>query len=266
MAVYKNISCKYVIAKIYRDLLLEDQNYDNDIIEWIGEALYFIGSASQFVQKNQELEIADFKAILPPLVSLRQVKYYNEEEDQWLLIEFNNSTFDPHEDDSPNLFIKTEESYTLNPNYIQTTFETGKVLLSFTSFPVDEEGFPLVPDNQYFREALFWYCFRQIILRGYIPRVQEITYEFADNKWKFYCTAARNQANYPDISEYERFRQLWVGLIPKGDLVDRGFDDRGSKIMTIDKVTAGTLVSRPLTVEIDDGPSVNDGDLGVEEL
>ena len=39
-------------------------------------------------------------------------------------------------------------------------------------------------------------------------------YNFADQKWKYYCTQARNSANYPDIDRYESYMNQWVRLVP----------------------------------------------------
>ena len=65
MAVYKTISSKAIIRKIFRDLKPEDDNWIDDAIEWIGEALEHIGSAPQLIQKQCVLTVADHKVLLP---------------------------------------------------------------------------------------------------------------------------------------------------------------------------------------------------------
>jgi len=253
MAVYKNISAKNIVAKIYRDLLLEDPNYEYDIIEWIGEALAFIGAGSQLVLKNVEIPVFDFRAEMPTdLLVLKQLKYYAENDGRWKIIKYNPSNFDPHEDDSPNKFVTTEETYSTTENYIKTTFEEGKILLAYKGYPIDDDGYPAVPENQYFKEALFWYCFKKLILRGYKPRAEGINYGVAEERWKFYCGAARNKANYPDLGQYQRFRDMWVGLVPNQNMFDKGFDDRDRKHAEIEQVTADGIVTNPMKIEKED--------------
>ena len=65
MAVYKTISSKKIIRKIFRDLKPSSDNWIDDAIEWIGEALEHIGAASQLCQKQCVLEIKDHKVIMP---------------------------------------------------------------------------------------------------------------------------------------------------------------------------------------------------------
>ena len=65
MAVYKNISSKTIIRKVFRDLKPTGDEWIDDAIEWMGEALEHIGAASQLCQKQCVLTIEDHKACLP---------------------------------------------------------------------------------------------------------------------------------------------------------------------------------------------------------
>lgn len=244
MPIYKNISSKVVLNKIYRDLGLDDSNYIYDFVEWGGEALEFIGSYSQLELFNRKIPIFDHKGILPDnFISMQQVMH----EDN--VISFNPVSFYSHEKDSPNLHVNSEESYSFNPGYIITSFEEGELLISYKGIPTCPEGYPMVPDNQYFKDALFWYCYRQLILRGHIPKVAQITYDYADAKWRFYCTAARNKANYPSVDEYNRLAQTWVGLVPLQQIHESGYDVKQQQGIPIEVVNAKNLVTTPITID-----------------
>ena len=62
---YKNISCKTVIAKVYRDLNLQEEERWQDMIEWIAEALKFIGANAQLIDKPAEICVDGFRGALP---------------------------------------------------------------------------------------------------------------------------------------------------------------------------------------------------------
>ena len=53
-----------------------------------------------------------------------------------------------------------------------------------------------------------------MLLSGFDKPTNKMDYNFADQKWQYYCTQARNSANYPDIDRYENFLNQWVRLIP----------------------------------------------------
>jgi hypothetical protein len=72
----------------------------------------------------------------------------------------------------------------------------------------------MVPDDISYKEAMFWYIYKQMLLGGYDKPSNRIDYNFADAKWKYYCTQARNAANYPDIDRYESYMNQWVRLVP----------------------------------------------------
>ena len=62
---YKFISSKEVIGKVFRDLKPKDAGWTYDAVEWIGEALDFIGYHGAFEKKVGEVAIADFRGEFP---------------------------------------------------------------------------------------------------------------------------------------------------------------------------------------------------------
>ena len=65
MSIYKTVSSKVLIRKIFRDLKPSKDNWIDDAIEWIGEALEHIGAAPQLCQKQCVLDIKDHKTMMP---------------------------------------------------------------------------------------------------------------------------------------------------------------------------------------------------------
>ena len=116
--------------------------------------------------------------------------------------------------DCVNETANNKDSYIIDCDYIKTSFPTGNVCLTYTAFPLDEDCFPLVPDDISFKEALFWYIFKQLLLGGWDKPTNKIDYNFADQKWSKYCSQARANSAFPDIDRMEGFKNQWVRLIP----------------------------------------------------
>ena len=57
----------------------------------------------------------------------------------------------------------------------------------------------------------------------------DINYDFADAKWKFYCSQARNQSNFPSIDKYESFMNQWVRLVPNLNRHANFFENLGTR-------------------------------------
>ena len=78
MAIYKTISSKVILRKIFRDLNPNNDNWIDDAIEWIGEALEHIGAAPQLEKKVCLVPISNFKGNLPnDLYYINQVAINN---------------------------------------------------------------------------------------------------------------------------------------------------------------------------------------------
>lgn len=113
--------------------------------------------------------------------------------------------------------------YYVEADMVKTSFKTGKICLSYMAFPVDDDYYPMVPDDISFKEAMFWYVYKKMLLsRGQLAN-NGIDYVYADQQWKYYCTQARNSANFPDIDGYESFMDQWVRLVPNMNRHSEGF-------------------------------------------
>ena len=317
MSIYKHSSSKGIIRKVMRDLKPNDDNWVDDAVEWIGEALEHIGASAQLCTKKSVITIVDHKAVLPSdlyyinqvavngtvspkisneLLTLTNqvkalkttVKEYNatlesevvksadgtytssitttdletydtqyksnvlelnEINSRIIVLEgmffnmdsnggssltplrYGASTFPDaiHCADCTNSSATHKDSYIIDCDYIKTSFPTGEVCLSYTAFPLDEECFPMVPDSISYKEAMFWYVFKQLLLGGWDKPTNKIDYNFADAKWKFYCTQARNESVFPDIDRMENFMNQWVRLVPQVDAHQLFFEELNTK-------------------------------------
>ena len=65
MAIYKHVSSKEIIRKVFRDLKPANANWLDDAIEWMGEALEHIGASTQLCTKHAVIPITNHKGGLP---------------------------------------------------------------------------------------------------------------------------------------------------------------------------------------------------------
>jgi hypothetical protein len=107
---------------------------------------------------------------------------------------------------------RTNDYYRISGNYIQTSFECGYVKLHYWALPVDKEGYPLIPDNENFKQAIEWHVIRRLIGSGYEHKV--FSYQFADEKFEFYAARALTEVSYPSADSMARLHHLTVRLIP----------------------------------------------------
>jgi len=298
MAIYKHVSSKEIIRKVFRDLRPPTANFIHDSIEWIGEALEHIGASAQLCRKQAVINIENHRGHLPGdlyyinqvavnncvpqgtasttteiqrqiavlesniheyythvngavtlsangtynssltttdlnefdsyhATTLKQLRDLNSQlavlQNQYFAsgscmspLQYGASTFHAsmHCDECVNQNARYKDTYIIDCGHIKTSFASGQICLSYMAFPTDSECYPMVPDDISYREAMFWYIYKKLILQGFQVGNERLDYVFADNQWQNYCTQARNAANYPDIDRYQSFMDQWVRLTP----------------------------------------------------
>jgi len=178
---------------------------------------------------SYENTVVTLQEINSRIAGISQVFFENEA--SLTPLQYGASTFHDsiHCEDCVNINAKHEHTYIIDDGYIKTSFDTGKICLSYKVFPTDGDNFPLVPADVSFKEAMFWYIYKKLLL-SYPTLVNNgIDYGYAEQQWKYYCTQARNAANYPDIDRYESFMNQWVRMIPTLNKHDLGFEQLNAR-------------------------------------
>jgi hypothetical protein len=120
--------------------------------------------------------------------------------------------------------------YNTKIEYLQTSFETGYIDIVYTAFPVDDEGFIRVLDNEYYIQAIEWYIMLVLIQKGYkhpFMNYQDIYAMFWGGSklepmgWR---AKAANNVRIPSIQEAERFTRMWEQAKFRRDLPMQLFD------------------------------------------
>ena len=139
------ISLKEIINRVY--LLggdIVDDVTEDDVITYAIELIGVVGVPPLFQHKVEILELNKYRAPLPcDFVEEEGVKCCN------------NASFNASED-----MYRVEESKTFTPTYkiqgdfIVTSLEKGFIKLAYTAIKTDDEGYPMIINDQSFIRAL----------------------------------------------------------------------------------------------------------------
>lgn len=116
---------------------------------------------------------------------------------------------------------QTAAYYKVSGNCIQTSFETGFVKIHYLQRPLDKDGYPMIPDNQNFKTALYWYVMRMLIGAGYEHPV--FKYKDCDIEFEKFAARAIGELTYPSLDEYARINRSFVRLVPPYHFADDFF-------------------------------------------
>jgi hypothetical protein len=210
--IVKFVSINQVISKVVRDLGLTDQIPYQDFIEWIGEALQFIGGYEQYSVKCCEIEICDHTGNLP--------------------CDFYKPTYNQNNPAGGTCSGERIE-YRIENGRIISNIRDGKLRLDYLAIPTDCDGYPVVPDDESYKTACFWYVAKMLALRGQLPGGLQLgtkqlsNFAYCHQRWDRYCGQARAQANMLGIDGMQRSANEQHKLIPDTDQYYKLFRDLG---------------------------------------
>jgi hypothetical protein len=238
MPAVQTISSSAVIAKIIRDFRPTNTSWTGDAYEMVGEAIRGIGSYFASVETGIQLNVEEGKVALPcHLDTVLGVSYKGCRLPRNGSLRFHNPCkFTDH------LPVDANNSYTLNPGYIHTSFEEGCIVVYCKTIPLDCKGFPLIPDNFEFIGAVEWYIVMLLTLRG---DISQIPFEKAEARWEDKRWRAKNSVDFPDIDDMELFMRGWNSVIIDTGKVQRFFEDTTFALSTDSNIfesTEGSLI------------------------
>lgn len=207
-------SIKSIIAGLYRDLGSNVEINESDLIEWCSEALSMIGSYAQNKEVSTVLTVANHTVVLPCDFIYPKDITHNGKALSWST----KSAANNYKCDTCNSIPTccTDYNFYISDGCLNTSLESGDLCIVYQAIPVDEDGFPLVPDNVYFDKALKAYVTYMLdkiqFRRGLIP---EVVFRMSEKDWYFYVNSARGSAYMPDAAQMDRLQKVWVRLIPK---------------------------------------------------
>jgi len=105
--------------------------------------------------------------------------------------------------------------YAINFDTVTASFRYGFIGLRYLAIPVDENGYPLIPDNVSFMDAMVWKCAYHLSLRGHQFKNPQLNdFEACKAYWNQYCLQARAEAAFPDPDMMERLGRIFNTLSP----------------------------------------------------
>jgi len=109
----------------------------------------------------------------------------------------------------------SDPTYSLSDNHIFTNFESGYVFLAYMALPVDDEGYPTIPDNRRFKEAVKTYIGYKIDYILYRSKeLDKEMYDISEREWLFYVASAGNVARVPNYDQAQSLLNQ-MKLIPQ---------------------------------------------------
>lgn len=250
--LHSSVSIDEVIARIIRNTRVSDSSYLLDFLEWIPEAMGQMKTNQATVAMYKDLEVIFHKAKLPcgeifidavqygchRLPYSSTVKHYatghnlGHSSDSTKvftsLVEavpntanLENIFWSSTQEAVSNCPINGYEWYAIEMGWLTTSIQNGKVRIYFRSQPLDANGLPLIPDNENYKQAIYWYVRAMMVGSGFKDTVYSI--KDLQANFELYARRAINEISYPTPDEKEQQVKTQVRFLPPANYWENFF-------------------------------------------
>ena len=195
----QTISLKTILWKVLRNPLAADLSYE-EAAEYAIEVLRLLGAPLSFEDKvtNPPLDIVSYKVALPSeLLMIRGARLiFNSDSYDSGAIALRHATDIYHTvmecgEDESGKQLTGEYTYTTQKGIMYVSVPSGKVQISYRALMVDEDGYPLVPDDAKLTLAMEYYILHRFLEPMWIMgKITDKAFSYIEQKRHFYMGGA----------------------------------------------------------------------------
>lgn len=219
------ISIHEILDNTLSHPLLKDVSFER-AINYTIHFLRIMGMPDIFLEKTEVIDIKDFRGVLPcDFYKMIQVRTHCHDK-RYQVFRYSTDSFhmSNRKQDSYDL------TYKLQGNVIFTSMKEGKIEIAYNAMAIDDEGYPMIPDDSSFIKALELYikkeCFTVLFDLGKItPQVYNNTLQ----EYHFYAGQAQTSLVKPSIDQMQALCNSLNTLVPRMNEFKTGFVNSGTQ-------------------------------------
>ena len=193
-------------------------------VDYCIDFMRLVGVPDMFTEKVAVLDINNYRAALPE--DFYQVNQVRTTEGNYF--RYAGDTFHTHKcfDNT----VNADLTYKIQGGVIITSIEKGCIEISYQAIAVDEEGYPMIPDNSSFTRAVQAYIKKEwFTILFDQTKISQQAFQQAQQDYAWAVGDCRSEFNRLTIDKAESLFNSWRTLIIRDTEHRRGFKNNGSK-------------------------------------
>ena len=220
------IDINVIADRIKRNALLSDIPFET-ILDYTFEFIKIVGMPKAFIEKTATIEIDDYKGMLP--CDLYKIIQVRTDKGDYFRGSTDNFHMSPNKQKEGNNTRNTGITYKEQGSCIITSIPKCTIEIAYMAFALNDEGYPLIPDNGSYARALQEY----IILECYTDLFDQgkISQQAMQNRQQRYAWAvgqAQTDLIRPSIDQMTSISNMWTKLLPSKKDYNNGFVSEGA--------------------------------------
>ncbi len=217
------ISIRVIMDDLLSHPLLADLSFER-VLNYTYHFIRIVGIPKMFNEKVEKVKIEDYRGLLPcDLYRIIQVR----DSETKVCYRASTDSFFQNGDNHPEML---DLSYKVQGGVIYTSEKEGELEIAYMAMQLDDEGYPMIPDNSSFIRALESYikreAFKVLFETG---KLNAGIFEYADREYKFDVAQAGSSLLMPDYDEMQAFTNMWNTLVPRMTEHSSGFRNLGTR-------------------------------------
>lgn len=220
------------IRQVLDDLLDHPLLQDLSLERAVNYAIHFIqivGVPNEFEEKTALINIENYRGCLPcDYYDMIQVRTYKEREYCPRVFRYTTDSFhhSPNKGDSDTWDL----TYKLQNSIIYTSIKEGTIEIAYHSIKVDKEGYPMIPENSSFIQALELYIKKKVFTILFDQgKINNAVLQNTQQEYAWAVGQAQRDLTMPTIDQMESISNMWTQLLQRNNEHSKGMKSLGRR-------------------------------------
>lgn len=220
------------IRQVLDDLLDHPLLQDLSLERAVNYAIHFIqivGVPNEFEEKTALINIENYRGCLPcDYYDMMQVRTYKEGEYCPRVFRYTTDSFhhSPNKGDSDTWDL----TYKLQNSIIYTSIKEGTIEIAYHAIKVDKEGYPMIPENSSFIQALELYIKKKVFTILFDQgKINNAVLQNTQQEYAWAVGQAQRDLTMPTIDQMESISNMWTQLLQRNNEHSKGMKSLGRR-------------------------------------
>lgn len=225
------ISIRQIIDDLLDHPLLQDLTLER-AINYAVHFIQIVGVPNGFEEKTALINIENYRGCLPcDYYEMIQVRTYKEGENYPRVFKYASDSFHYSNKKGNNESQNTWDlTYKLQNSAIYTSIKEGTIEIAYHAIKVDKEGYPMIPENSSFIQALELYIKKKVFTilfdRG---KINQAVLQNTQQEYAWYVGQAQRDLTMPTIDQMESISNMWCQLLQRNNEHSKGMKSLGRR-------------------------------------
>ena len=213
------ISIKQILDDCLDHPLLQDLSLER-AVNYAVQFIQKVGMPQQFIEKTEVLTIDNYRAQLPcDFYEIIQVRAIDDKNGEYSMLIYSTDSFHMSQ-------YQTDDTltYKLQNNCIFTSIKEGNIEIAYRAIPIDNDGFPLIPDNTFFIEALELYIKKKHFTMLFdLGKINQASLQNVQQEYAWVVGQAQSDLVRPSLDQMQAITNSWNTLVQRSTSHSSGF-------------------------------------------